>query len=78
MVYSIHATLTGKSVTLIGENDRKVFKEILKSTNQKVANRVIPPKIIDQWRTKIDGMRNDINQIFNMEYEEKQVRILHH
>jgi hypothetical protein len=32
-------------VTFIGEQDRKVFKDIMKSTNQKVSNRVIPPKV---------------------------------
>ncbi|ELR20123.1 DEAD/DEAH box helicase domain containing protein [Acanthamoeba castellanii str. Neff] len=66
---------SGKSVTFISEQDRKVFKEIMKSTNQKVSNRVIPPKIIDQWREKIDSMKGDISQIFAMEYEEKQLRL---
>jgi superfamily II DNA/RNA helicase len=37
--------IPGKSVTFISEQDRKVFKEIMKSTNQKVSNRVIPPKV---------------------------------
>jgi len=66
---------SGRSVTFIGEQDRKALKEILKITKQKVANRVIPAKVIDQWRTRIDSMKEDISHIFRMEYEEKQLRL---
>ncbi len=41
--------IPGKSVTFISEADRKVFKEIMKSTNQKVSNRVIPPKVLPHF-----------------------------
>lgn len=66
------AGTNGRSVTLVGEADRKLLKMALKhSPAEQVKHRVISAEQATAWRTKIDSLRDDIREVMNEEKEEK-------
>ncbi|KAJ8041357.1 putative ATP-dependent RNA helicase DDX27 [Holothuria leucospilota] len=65
----------GRSVSLIGESERKMLKEVIKRSKTAVKSRTVPHEVIQKYRDKIDSLEDDIRTIFKMEWEEKQLQI---
>ncbi|XP_050296570.1 probable ATP-dependent RNA helicase DDX27 [Anthonomus grandis grandis] len=61
----------GVSVSLAGEQERKMVKDIIKRAKYPVKNRVIPPDIIEKYRQKITKLEPKITQILLEEEEER-------
>ncbi|CAO3651194.1 unnamed protein product [Cunninghamella echinulata] len=66
----------GRSVTLVGEQDRKMLKLAIKSANSAlVKNRVIAQDTIQKYKEKIDSMSTQIQEVLQEEKEERALRI---
>ncbi|KAL6309998.1 DEAD-domain-containing protein [Sparassis latifolia] len=70
------AGLKGRSVTLVGEADRKLLKLAIKhaSAEDKVRHRQIPQEAVAKWSLRLDGLKKEISEILQEEKEEKQLR----
>jgi ATP-dependent RNA helicase DDX27 len=65
----------GRSVTLVGEADRKVLKAAIKraSGEDQVRHRTVPWEIVAKWTKKLESLKGEIAGVLNEEKEEKQV-----
>lgn len=63
----------GVSVSLAGERERKMVKEIIKRARNPVKSRVIPPDIIEKYRLKLDNIEAEIVKILEEEYAERML-----
>lgn len=61
----------GVSVSLAGEEERKIVKEVIKTARNPVKSRVIPPDILEKYRQKLEKLEPQIVQILQEEYEER-------
>ncbi|XP_066249276.1 probable ATP-dependent RNA helicase DDX27 [Euwallacea similis] len=61
----------GVSVSLAGEQERKMVKDIIKRARFPVKNRVIPPDILDKYKQKLIALEPQIIQILQEEKEER-------
>lgn len=61
----------GISVSLAGEQERKIVKEIIKNAVNPVKNRIIPPEIIDKYRKKMLALDMEIRRVYDEEKTEK-------
>ncbi|KAF4617460.1 hypothetical protein D9613_006091 [Agrocybe pediades] len=66
----------GRSVTLVGEADRKMLKAAIKhsSGEDQVRHRIIPADIVQTWVEKVASLNTEIAEILQEEKEEKQYR----
>ncbi|TDL28452.1 DEAD-domain-containing protein [Rickenella mellea] len=66
----------GRSVTLVGEADRKMLKAAIKHSAgaDQVRHRTIPPEYVSSWATKLDGLKDEIAEVLKEEKEEKALR----
>ncbi|PCH33623.1 DEAD-domain-containing protein [Wolfiporia cocos MD-104 SS10] len=66
----------GRSVTLVGEADRKMLKAAIKhaTADDSVRHRQIPAEAVAKWSTKLDSFKKDIAEVLREEKEEKQLR----
>jgi ATP-dependent RNA helicase DDX27 len=69
--------LRRRSITLVGEADRKVLKAAIKraSGEDQVRHRTIPSEIVAKWSKKLEYLKNEIAGVMGDEKEEKQVRM---
>lgn len=63
----------GVSVSLAGEQERKIVKEVIKRAKNPVKSRVIPPDIVEKYRTKLANLEPQIQQILEEEYAERLI-----
>lgn len=65
-----------RSVTLVGEADRKVLKAAIKHSagEDQVRHRVIPPDMVAKFAEKLESLKGEITEVMKEETEEKQVR----
>lgn len=63
----------GVSVSLAGEKERKIMKDILKSAEGSVKKRIIPTDIIEKYRRKLIALEPEVQQILDEEYAERQL-----
>ncbi|CAH1365083.1 unnamed protein product [Tenebrio molitor] len=61
----------GVSVSLAGEQERKIVKEVVKWAKNPVKSRVIPPDILEKYRNKLEKLEPQIEKILQEEYEER-------
>ncbi|GLV36488.1 Rs1 [Carabus blaptoides fortunei] len=61
----------GVSVSLAGEQERKMVKEIVKRAKNPVKCRVIPPDIVDKYRGKLERVEPEISHILEEEHAER-------
>lgn len=61
----------GVSVSLAGETERKIVKEVIKRAKNPVKSRVIPPDILEKYKQKLEKIEPQIAQILQEEYEER-------
>ncbi|VDH97567.1 Hypothetical predicted protein [Mytilus galloprovincialis] len=65
---------SGRSVTLVGEQERKMLKEVVKHAKTPLKTRVIPQEVIGKYRDKIAKLELDVKEIEWTEQEEKEMR----
>ncbi|XP_014251381.1 probable ATP-dependent RNA helicase DDX27 [Cimex lectularius] len=65
---------SGVSVSLAGERERPLVKEIVKSVRHPVRARTIPTEIISKFKKKVNALEERINTILQEEWEEKALR----
>jgi ATP-dependent RNA helicase DDX27 len=65
-----------RSVTLVGEADRKVLKAAIKHTaaEDQVRHRVLPIDTVQHWSDKLVELKDEISEVLREEKEEKQLR----
>ncbi|CAF1034035.1 unnamed protein product [Adineta ricciae] len=64
---------TGRSISLVGENERQLLKDILKTCKVPAKMRIIPQEIVQMFRNKLEELEPDIEEILKMEYGEKMI-----
>jgi len=66
----------GRSITLVGEADRKVLKAAIKRAagEDQVRHRTIPSEIVAKWSKKLVSLKDEIAEVMREEKEEKQLR----
>lgn len=65
----------GCAVSIVTEDDRRLFKAIVKNSNKSVKQRVVPHQILTMWKEKIDSLSSTIQSILVEEHEEKLMRL---
>ncbi|CAG9859669.1 unnamed protein product [Phyllotreta striolata] len=63
----------GVSVSLAGEKERKIVKDVIKRAKNPVKSRIIPQDILEKYRSKIQTLEAQINRILQEEYEERML-----
>lgn len=61
----------GVSISLAGELERKIVKEIIKGARNPVKSRIIPSEIIEKYKRKLVILEPQLNKILQEEYEER-------
>ncbi|KAJ2787408.1 nucleolar DEAD-box protein required for synthesis of 60S ribosomal subunit [Coemansia interrupta] len=66
---------SGRSITLIGETDRKMLKMAVKnSPKDRIKQRVVPNETLNKYRAKVDELAAQVKNIIDEEREEKMFR----
>ncbi|OAX42987.1 DEAD-domain-containing protein [Rhizopogon vinicolor AM-OR11-026] len=67
---------SGRSVTLVGEGDRKILKAAIKhSTGEdNIRHRLVPADIFPKWAKRIEALKDEVTTVLQEEKEEKQIR----
>ncbi|OWZ78364.1 ATP-dependent RNA helicase DRS1 [Cryptococcus neoformans Bt85] len=65
----------GRSISLVGEADRKMLKAAIKQAEaDQVRHRIIPSEAVTAVKEKLEGFKDDIQEILKEEKEEKLLR----
>uniref|UniRef100_H2Z2N1 RNA helicase n=1 Tax=Ciona savignyi TaxID=51511 RepID=H2Z2N1_CIOSA len=64
---------SGRSVSLVGETERKLLKEIVKFAKNPVKSRVVPPDVISKFRDKLNDVEPEVGDVMRLEAHEKQL-----
>lgn len=64
----------GVSVSLAGELERKIVKDIIKNAVNPVKNRIIPNEIVEKYRKKVQALEEEIENVLQEEHAEKLLR----
>ncbi|RXW22932.1 hypothetical protein EST38_g2903 [Candolleomyces aberdarensis] len=66
----------GRSVTLVGEADRKMLKAAIKHAagEDQVRQRSVPTEVAQKFVEKLEDLKNEISEVMKEEKEEKQLR----
>lgn len=63
---------SGRSVSLVGENERKMLKEVVKTAKKGVKARVLPPEVIMKFKDHIQKLEKDVEAVIKLEREERE------
>ncbi|KAI4497125.1 hypothetical protein M0802_007871 [Mischocyttarus mexicanus] len=63
----------GVSVSLAGEQERNLAKEIIKQAKNPIKNRIIPPEIIEKYNKKLQALEPDVERILEEEKNEREL-----
>ncbi|XP_072259874.1 probable ATP-dependent RNA helicase DDX27 [Pyxicephalus adspersus] len=64
----------GRSVSLVGEEERKLLKDIVKKAQAPVKARILPLDVISKFRDKIKNMEKEVYAVLQLEKEEKEMQ----
>uniref|UniRef100_A0A8C5MJ15 RNA helicase n=1 Tax=Leptobrachium leishanense TaxID=445787 RepID=A0A8C5MJ15_9ANUR len=64
----------GRSVSLVGEEERKMLKEIVKKAQTAVKARILPQDVISKFRDKIAKLEKEIYAVLQLEKEEREMQ----
>lgn len=67
---------SGRSVSMVGEKERKLLKEIVKSAKNPVKHRLIPQEIVSKCYEKVTALEGDLSRVMREEKEEKELQDL--
>jgi ATP-dependent RNA helicase DDX27 len=59
---------SGVSVSLAGEAERKVVKEIVKRAKNPVKSRIIPHEILSKYQRKLNEIEPDVQSIMTVNF----------
>ena len=62
-------------MTLVGEGERRMLKELVKKAKVPAKSRVVPQDVVIRYRDKIRGLASDIKTILKEEKEEREVGV---
>nr|CAB3236990.1 probable ATP-dependent RNA helicase DDX27 [Phallusia mammillata] len=62
---------SGRSVSLVGESERKLLKEIVKFAKNQVKSRVVPAEVVNKFADKLKLLENEVGEVMQMEAQEK-------
>lgn len=66
----------GRSISLVGEDERKLLKEIVNSNaDRTLKQRLVAPEVVEAYRRRIDELEETIQQIDEEDRAEKELRI---
>ena len=65
-----------RSISLVGESERKLLKEIVKQAKNPVKSRIVASEIINKFKNKLRGFEEDVQEILKQEKEDKEVNNL--
>jgi len=65
---------SGRSVTLVGEKERKVLKEVVKQAKTPLKTRIVPQEVVSKFCSRIADIEDDIVEIGRAEREESHLR----
>lgn len=65
----------GRSITLAGEQERRLMKEIVKQSKGPAKSRVVPPEIINKYVQTCAQLKESVAKFMKQEGEDKQMRI---
>jgi len=63
----------GVSISLAGEQERSLVKDIIKKATNPVKKRVIASDIIEKYNKKLQSLESDVEQILQEERNEKEL-----
>lgn len=63
----------GISVSLAGEQERRLVKKIIDQAKNSVNTRIIPPDIIEKYKKKLESLEPDVEKILQEEKSEKEL-----
>ncbi|KAJ8358612.1 hypothetical protein SKAU_G00151370 [Synaphobranchus kaupii] len=63
----------GRSVSLVGETERKMLKDIVKKAKTVVKARVVPQEVILKFRDRIGRLEKDVYAVMRLEREEREM-----
>lgn len=64
---------SGRSVSMVGEQERRLLKEIVKQAKTPVKQRILPTEVVAQFREKIAGLEQEVENILQEEKAEKEL-----
>ncbi|XP_062445025.1 probable ATP-dependent RNA helicase DDX27 isoform X1 [Rhea pennata] len=64
----------GRSVSLVGEEERKMLKDIVKTAKTPVKARTLPQDVILKFREKIENLEKDVYAVLCLEREEREMQ----
>ncbi|NXY50558.1 DDX27 helicase, partial [Ceuthmochares aereus] len=64
----------GRSVSLVGEEERKMLKDIVKNAKTPVKARILPQDVILKFREKIENLEKDVYAVLCLEREEREMQ----
>ncbi|XP_054931985.1 probable ATP-dependent RNA helicase DDX27 isoform X2 [Dermacentor andersoni] len=67
---------SGRSVSMVGEQERKLLKEIVKQARTPVKQRILPPDVVAHFREKIAGLEHEVESILQEEKAEKELGVI--
>ncbi|KAI6047626.1 DEAD-domain-containing protein [Pisolithus marmoratus] len=72
----LHRCRCGRSVTLVGEGDRKVLKSAIKYSvgTDNIRHRIVPTETLRKWAEKVGELKDEVAAVLQEEKEEKQLR----
>lgn len=62
---------SGVSVSLAGEKERKIVKDIVKRAKNPVKSRLIPPEIMSKYHRKLAEIEPDVNRVITVNSRER-------
>ena len=68
----------GRSISLVGEADRKMLKAAIKQSEaDQIRHRIIPAEAVAAVAQKLEELKEDVQDVLKEEKEEKLVRYQH-
>ncbi|NXE13785.1 DDX27 helicase, partial [Lophotis ruficrista] len=64
----------GRSVSLVGEEERKMLKDIVKTAKTPVKARILPQDVVLKFREKIENLEKDVYAVLCLEREEREMQ----
>ncbi|XP_015922344.1 probable ATP-dependent RNA helicase DDX27 [Parasteatoda tepidariorum] len=65
---------SGRSVSMVGEKERKLLKEIVKQAKNPVKHRLVPADVIAKYQEKVTSLEEDLSRVMREEREDKEMK----
>eukprot|EP00056_Hartaetosiga_gracilis_P000395 m.38153 g.38153 ORF g.38153 m.38153 type:complete len:784 (+) comp10186_c0_seq1:28-2379(+) len=64
---------SGRSISLVGDDERKLMRELYKANKDAMRNRTVKASVVVKFKKFIDGLSDDIKEILKQEAEEAEL-----